>query len=222
METDISDADRIAGNADVLSTVETEIVSLEQMFAGLESLKTEKDRLSAAVQNLTAEETRTLGDDAAESVIVKKLIEVRARRDVQSARLASTQDKISEQTADLAVQGETVRRAFARVLSPIWVTRQARAMATLTELFGGPIHLRVGRVELKELILRMSLMKQLKDVDNRVSHPIGDPQQEWAALQRARTWLAEIQDLVTSEPGLVLKVPAVQQPSQQPREMATA
>lgn len=220
MESDISDTDRIAGNADVLSTVETEIVSLEQMFAGLESLKTEKDRLNAAVQNLTTEETRTLGDDAAESVIVKKLIEIRARRDVQSARLASVEDRLKEQTAALAVQGETVRRAFARVLSPIWVTRQARAMATLTELFGGPIHLRVGRVELKELTLRMSLMKQLKDVDNRVSHPISDPQQEWAALQRARTWLAEITDLVTSEPGLVLRVPA-RQAIEQPQELAT-
>ena len=220
MESDISDTDRIAGNADVLSTVETEIVSLEQMFAGLESLKTEKDRLNAAVQNLTTEETRTLGDDAAESVIVKKLIEIRARRDVQSARLASVEDRLKEQTAALAVQGETVRRAFARVLSPIWVTRQARAMATLTELFGGPIHLRVGRVELKELTLRMSLMKQLKDVDNRVSHPISDPQQEWAALQRARTWLAEITDLVTSEPGPALRVPA-RQAIEQPQELAT-
>jgi hypothetical protein len=102
----LSDADRTTANVDILGIVETEFVSLEQMFAGLELLKTEKDRLSAAVQNLIAEETRTLGDDAAESVIVKKLIELRARRDVQSARLISIQDKIKGQTADLAVQGE--------------------------------------------------------------------------------------------------------------------
>jgi hypothetical protein len=220
----LSDADRTTANVDILGIVETEFVSLEQMFAGLELLKTEKDRLSAAVQNLIAEETRTLGDDAAESVIVKKLIELRARRDVQSARLISIQDKIKGQTADLAVQGETVRRVFARVVGQLWVARQARATAILTELFGGPIRLRTaGRIELRQLIDQMLLMRTLKDIDNRVSHSIDDQEQEIMALQRSRIWLAEIRDLVTSEPGLVLRNVQTKQPIEQPaREMATA
>jgi hypothetical protein len=221
MEIDISDTDRIAGNADVLSTVETEIVSLEQMFAGIESLKTEKDRLSAAVQNLTAEETRTLGDDAVESVIVKKLIEIRARRDVQNARLAGVEDRLKEQTAALAVQGETVRRAFARILAQVWLVRQARATASLSELFGGPIRLQAGRIELRELTRHTSLMRQLRDVDNRLCHPIADPVQETAALQRARIWLTEIKNLIEGEPGLTLRLPKPQ-PIEEPREMVTA
>src|ERR1700693_3058190 len=103
MEIETSETERrIAGNNQVLADVEAEIVSLEQAFTKLESLESEKIRLSAAVENLTADETRTLGDDAAESVVVKKLIEVRARLDVQKARLASTQDKIKELTADLS------------------------------------------------------------------------------------------------------------------------
>jgi hypothetical protein len=56
----VSDAERIAGNADVLGTVELEIVRLEGAFTQLESLKTERDRLTAAVRTLTEEETRTL------------------------------------------------------------------------------------------------------------------------------------------------------------------
>jgi hypothetical protein len=66
-------------------------------------------------------------------------------------------------------------------------------------------------------------MRQLRDVDNRLRIPTGDPQLEWAVLQqRSRTWLTEVRDLVTSEPGLVLRnVPAKQQPIEQPaREMA--
>jgi hypothetical protein len=85
METEsLSDADRIAGNADVLSTVESEITQLEQMFTGLESLENGKNRLTAAVQSLTAEGARTLQDDGSESAIVKRLGELRTRRDVQA------------------------------------------------------------------------------------------------------------------------------------------
>jgi hypothetical protein len=225
METDISDVDRIAGNADVLATVEREIVILEGSFTEFAKLEGERDRLTAAIQSLTADETRTLQDDAAESVIVKKLIEIRTRRDVQSARLAAARDKIEQQTAALVIQAESVRRSFARVLAKVWLARQARVGAILNELFGGPIRLQQsGRIELKELIRHTLPMKQLKDADNRLCHPIADPVQETIALQtRTRSWLTELTDLVTSEePGLVLTVP-VRQPIEEPaREMATA
>src|ERR1700688_3666451 len=103
MEIETSDAERIAANADVLSTVESEIVSLEQMFSRFELLKTEKDRLSSAVQSLHTEEAQILADGAtSESAIVKKLIETRARMDVQNARLTSVQDKITEQITILS------------------------------------------------------------------------------------------------------------------------
>jgi hypothetical protein len=220
MEIETSDADRIAGNADVLGEVESEIASLEQKFAGLESLETEKDRLTAAVQTLITEETRTLQDDGSESAVVKKLIEIRTRRDVQSARLTNVQEKIAGHRSSLAVQGENVRRVFARIVAQLWLARQARVGAMLSELFGGPIRLQSGRIELRELTRHTSLMRQLRDVDNRLCHPIADPVQETAALQRTRGWLAEVRDLVTNEPGLTLRLPKPQ-PIEQPREMAT-
>jgi len=75
METEsLSAAERVAGKADVLGTVESEIVSLEQIFAGLESFKIEKDRLSAAVRSLHAKEAQILQDGASEAVIFKKRI----------------------------------------------------------------------------------------------------------------------------------------------------
>jgi hypothetical protein len=63
------------------------------------------------------------------------------------------------------------------------------------------------------------LMKQVRDLDVKVSHPLGDAAQEREAWKRARTWLGEVKDLVEGEPGLVLTVPA-RQPIEQPREMA--
>ena len=60
MEIETSETEgRIAGNIAVLAGVEAEIVSLEEAFAGLESLKTERDRLTAAVRTSKEEETRT-------------------------------------------------------------------------------------------------------------------------------------------------------------------
>jgi hypothetical protein len=217
------ETESLSGNADVLGEVESEIASLEQKFARLDSLKIEEDRLITAVRSLTAEETRTLGDDAAESVIVKKLIEIRARKDVASVRLASIQDKVKQQTAALAVQGETVRRSFARVLAQVWLVRQARTVAMLNELFDGPIRLQSGRIELKELTRHTLLMKQLKDADNRYCHSFDDAGQETIALRtRTRGWLAELTDLVTSEgSGLVLTVPA-RQSIEEPRELVEA
>lgn len=226
METEsLSDGDRATANADALSTVESEIVSLEQMFAGLESLKTEEDRLSAAVQSLHTEEAQILSDSAAsESVIVKKLIETRARKDVQSARLASTQEKIREQTVALAVQGEDTRKAFARIVAQLWQSRDARVMAALIELFGGAwIVQRDGkRLEMKHLARHTKPVREMRDLDNRLCHPHGDPVSETAALQQQpRTWLSEIRSLVDAERGLALRVPA-RQPIEEARELATA
>lgn len=228
MEIDnISDSDRITANADVLSTVESEIGSLEQMFAALESLKTEKDRLTAAVQSLTEDEARTLQDDgSSESAVVKKLIEIRTRRDVQSARLSSTQDKIKTQKIDLANQGEAVRRAFQFVVGRFFVAREERVTAALVELFGDWIVLRDGkRLEMRHLAKQTRLMAQARNLDVKLSHPITDPaQEEFAMRHRLRAWLGELTDIVTREPQLAIRnVPADQQkPIEQSRELVTA
>jgi hypothetical protein len=225
METDISDTDRIAGNADVLATVEREIVVLEGYSLEAKKLEGERDRLKAQISALTADETRTLQDDGSEAVIVKKLIEIRTRRDVQAARLVATEEKLKQQTAALTVQGETVRRSFARVLAQVWLARQARVVGILNELFRGPIRLQqAGRMEIKDLTRHTSLMRQLRDADNQWCHAISDLAQETIALQtQPRSWLVELTNLVISEgPGLVLTVP-VRQPIEEPaREMATA
>jgi DNA repair exonuclease SbcCD ATPase subunit len=217
---------RIAGNVEVLSELEAEIVSLEKSIVELGSLEAEKDRLCTAVQTLTEEEARILGDDGSgsESALVKRLGELRTRRDVQSARLTSINERIEAQKADLANQGAAVRKAFATVIAQLWTARQQRVTTTLNDLFGSPfIQLRIGRAELRELVDQTVLMKKLKDSRNRVVLTIGDPVQELEALRlRPRAWLAEVTDLVTNEPGLTLKnFPAKQQPIEQPaREMA--
>jgi len=71
-------------------------------------------------------------------------------------------------------------------MSQLLVSRQARALVILTELFNGPVRVRVGRTELSELVHHTELVKQIKVVWNRVSQAIGGPVQELAALQRTR------------------------------------
>jgi hypothetical protein len=223
---DISNADRITINADALGKVESEIVSLEQLYTGLESLKNEKVRLTAVVETLISEEKSTLAETTlSESVAVKRLIEVRAKKDVQSSRLANTQAKIEEQTASLSLQGERVRKAFQFVVGRLYTSREGRITKTLRELFGNDwIVLRDGkRTEMKFLARYTKLMKEIRDADNRLSHPISDAQQEEIALrQRPRLWLTELTDLVNREPGLVLRNVPTKQPSEQPSELVTA
>jgi hypothetical protein len=151
------------------------------------------------------------------------LIEIRTRKDVQNARLNSTQEKIKAQTTDLADQGEAVRKAFQFVVGRLYVSRETRAMAHLTELFGGDwIIWRDGkRAEMKYLTKHTQLMKQVRDLNIMVSHSIEDPAQEEIALrQRPRQWLAELTDFCTNEPGLRLKIVTTDQP--QPIEQPAA
>ena len=227
METDIiSDADRIAGNTQVLGQVESEISQLEQMFIELEKLEGEKSRLADVVQSLTKEETATLAETTlSESAIVKKLSETRGRRDVQSARLRSTEDRIKVNSANLKEQGATVRRLFGSICGQLWAARQQRMLETLTELFGAPfIRSRIGpRVQLaRELTDQTVPMKQLRDVNNKVSRSFDDPGAEMGTLQQhPRSWLAEVTALCNEEPRLtLLGLPTKKQPIEQPGEMA--
>ena len=226
MDIQISETERrIAGNLEVLAEVEAEIVLLEKSIAELGSLETEKDRLSTAVQALTEEETRILGDDGSgsETALVKRLSELRTKRDVQSARLINTKDKIEAHTVELAEQGAAVRKAFAGVMAQLWTARRQRMTAILTELFGAPmVRLKTGRIEMPELLDQTVPMKHLKDSRNRFVQTISDPAQEKLALQRTRSWLAEVKELIESEPDLTLRSvkPSIEQ--RQPAEMATA
>jgi hypothetical protein len=226
METE-SDADRVAGNNLVLEDIDTQITAIEQIFSKIEFLENEKIRLSAACENLTADETRTLADDAAESLIVKKLIEIRARKDVQFARLISTQNKIKELTANLADQAGEIRRAFRVVVGQLFLVRQTAATETLRELFKSDwIVLKDGtRYEMKFLAKHTKAMKELRDFDVKVCHEIADPEQEILVLrQQPRLWLSALREFVASESKLVLRTasakpqPIEQQPA---REMAT-
>jgi hypothetical protein len=80
-----------------------------------------------------------------------------------------------------------------------WVgnpSRETRVIRTLVELFGDWVILRDGkRLEMKHLAKSTLLVKQVRDFDVKVSHPIADPVQETAALQRTRGWLAEVRQL---------------------------
>jgi hypothetical protein len=221
MKIENSETER-TGNLEVLAGIEGEITRLEQMREQLSSLEGERDRLNTAVQNLHFEEAQILKETTNEAAIIKRLTTTRSARDVQSARLVSTKDKIEACAVELAEQGAVVRKAFAAVVTQLWTARQQRVMTMLSETFGSPfIRLRIGRVELRELLDQTALMKQLKDSRNRFTAPISDTVQEELALRRTRTWLQELKDLIESEPNLTLR--SVKPPIEQRQPaMATA
>jgi hypothetical protein len=78
---------------------------------------------------------------------------------------------------------------FAILMAQLWTARRLGATAILFELFGGPVRLRIGRVEVRELIDHTQLIRQLKYVTNRVSHSIADKEQETLACSvRGNGW----------------------------------
>jgi hypothetical protein len=197
MEIQTSETERrIVGNVQVLEEVESEIAELERQFAGLESLEAERERFSVSVQNLRTEEAQILQETTNESAIVKKLTACRGARDVQTTRLRNTEEKIEVLTVGLTDQVAAVRKVFAGVMAQLWEARRQRTTTALSEMFGGPfVRLRIGRIELRELLDQTQSMKNLKDSRNRFVQTISDPAQEKLALQRTRSWLTEIKEL---------------------------
>jgi hypothetical protein len=224
----MEDENRISGNAAALAKVESTVISLEEAFTKLAAAEAEQERLRIEVERSGADESAILGDTSlSEKDAIKRTTEAMARKAVYAARHAAAVARVKEQVSDLANQGESVRRAFQFVVGRVYVSRENRVIAQLTELFGGSwIILRDGaRSDMKCLSRHTRLMKEIRNFDITVSHPLGDPEQEEIALrQRVRLWLAELADLVTNEPGLALtSLPGRRQPIEEPAaEMATA
>ena len=85
-------------NNAVIDAVNGKLQTLDSEISRLDELVAKHSSLSESVADLRKKENEHLRDEAlTEDQAVAKLIEVRARADVQSARLNSLNDQIKEQ-----------------------------------------------------------------------------------------------------------------------------
>src|SRR2546430_14237935 len=93
-------------NKTVLDAVDTKMAALDAAIARLDDLVSKRSALVQSVSNLKQEEVGHLCNDAAnEDDAVQNLIQLRARIDVQSARVSSLDSQIKEQQATVVSVG---------------------------------------------------------------------------------------------------------------------
>jgi hypothetical protein len=124
-------------NDRILAQIETGLVELETALQKLDSLIAKETRLAGELQKVSLEEAAVLKDETlAEKDAVKKLITVRATKDVQTARLEAAKQRTFEQTEFTLELGAVVRRTLARAANEILMARQARIQRLLDDLLG--------------------------------------------------------------------------------------
>jgi hypothetical protein len=205
MET-VSD-DQTDANSAELAKIELEVIApLEQGFLRLDALEAERARLESEVKRAITEETAILNDEGlSEKDAVKRLLEVRARRDVQSSRLGAAERRVKEHRFDLLESCSVVRRKLGTVVYYVRTARTKRAKAIIEDLLEGPV--RFSGVGLMDLVRRVKFVREIELVVNRISTGQNiDQEVELSTLrQLARQWFEECKALVFAEPGFNLQ-----------------
>src|SRR5262245_13239238 len=98
-------------NGEVLDRIEAHLRQLEEAFVRLENLKTEEQKLAAALDATCIEEKKILSDESAsEKQATERLLKCRALRDIQAARVNNARTRTAIQIEDALEFGQTVRR----------------------------------------------------------------------------------------------------------------
>ncbi|HZC35599.1 MAG TPA: hypothetical protein VE242_08300 [Chthoniobacterales bacterium] len=97
-----------SNNAAVIAAVDAKRTSLDTAIARLDELAAKRSALAESVGDLKKQEAEHLRDEAAnEDEAVRRLVEVRARVDVQVAGLNSLDGQIKEQRAQVISIGNS-------------------------------------------------------------------------------------------------------------------
>jgi hypothetical protein len=190
-----------------LDKIELEVIApLEQGFVRLDALEAERARLESEVKRAITEETAILNDEGlSEKDAVKRLLEVRARKDVQSSRLGAAERRVKEHRFDLLESCSLVRRKLGTLVFYIRTSRTKRAKQIFEDLIEGPV--RFSGVGLMDLVRRTKLVREIELVAARISTGQNiDQETELNTLrQLARQWFKECKALVFAEPGFNLE-----------------
>jgi hypothetical protein len=194
-------------NSRELDKIELEVIApLEQGFVRLDALEAERARLESEVKRAITEETAILNDEGlSEKDAVKRLLEVRARKDVQSSRLGAAERRVKEHRFDLLESCSLVRRKLGTLVFYIRTSRTKRAKQIFEDLIEGPV--RFSGVGLMDLVRRTKLVREIELVAARISTGQNiDQETELNTLrQLARQWFKECKALVFAEPGFNLE-----------------
>jgi hypothetical protein len=157
MET-VSD-DQTDANSIELNKIELEAIApIEQGFVRFDALESERARLESEVKRAAGEETTILNDeDLSEKDAVKRLLEVRARLSVQTARLGAAERRVQDQRFALLESCSVIRRRLGTVVYYIRTARVKRATAIFEDLIEGPV--RFGSVGLMDLVRRVKFVR---------------------------------------------------------------
>ena len=125
-----------ASNTAVLSAVDAKMNELNAALGRLDDLTERRVALTESLAALKKQETEHLRNDGAnEDEAVQSLITVRAKTDVQSARLASLDDQIREQKATTVALGNTVGSVAHTLFMQLTANRKNRATAIFDSNF---------------------------------------------------------------------------------------
>jgi hypothetical protein len=212
--------DQADSNSIELRRIELEVIEpLEEGFTKLDALETERVRLESEVKRAITEETAILADESVnEKDAVRKLLQVRALRDVQTSRLGAAERRVDEQRLNLLESAAIVRRKLGNLLHHVRSARTKRASAIIEDLIEGPV--RFGPIGLGDLVRRTKIVREIELAINRISTAQNiDQQIELDTLRQfARQWFKEVESIVLAEPSLNLQNLL---PKQKPVEMAS-
>ena len=188
--------------AEALAQIESGLAQLASGFAELDDLQSEEQQLAAACEQAASEESRILADsDATEAQSVKKLIEIRAKKDLRSQRLLEHKTAINLYTDRLRFDlCEPLRRNFTNLAFALLAARRERMEKLFHQLFGnGADHgLPVSTVELTQ---RSRPVLDLERLCNWIRDAGKDPQEELTQLRSElpRRWLIELRRVTQEE-----------------------
>jgi hypothetical protein len=129
----------IATNKAVLDSVDAKMAALDAAIVKLDDLVAKHVALSESLASLRKQEIQHLRDDTAdENAAVERLIQLRARCDVQSARVASLDSQIKEQRAQVIAIGNSAGEAAHNLWHQLKGNRTARATRVFDSNFEMP------------------------------------------------------------------------------------
>jgi hypothetical protein len=193
-------AARLAHNQEVLAKLQVPLLELEKAFVALQTAKRNEAELERDFQAAQNEEAILLTDQGPEKEVVRRLVNLRAVKDVRASRLAAGREQIAEQRDFVLELGLVVRKSFSNAAHQLLKTRQDRILALLGDLIPLPsVH---GLpIDNRTLMLISKPVAELQNFTNTVvREPAPTIERELAELsQWPRRWFERIAELVQIE-----------------------
>lgn len=192
-----------SNNQEVLDSVDAKMAALDAAIVKLDDLVSKRAALVQSVSDLKQEEIGHLRNDLAdENHIVESLTTLRARIDVQSARVNSLVDQIKEQRAQVISIGNSAGQAAHSLWHQLKGNRTARATRVFDSNFEMPwaAHFPKSQfIESSKLVVAIANLSMPRFTDH--SRKTDDRIEQ---LRHFAKGFVPLRDACASEPDLVL------------------